>query len=119
MKRSVLCLALAVLVAFPALGDDKKADDKDLKAARSSLKKNEKLVVGNDASEDPKGVDAAVAAVKNVRAAENDEAVRFLIKYAHEAVHEEVWNAIKAELAQGTDDEAVKAVVAILGNKDK
>jgi hypothetical protein len=114
MKRThLLALALSLL-ALPALGDDK-----ELKTARSNLKKNEKVVIAGDAGDDPKGVEQAVAAVKLVRAAENDEAVRFLLKCSHESLHEEVFQAIRSELGQFSTDDSVKTLALVLTNKDK
>lgn len=119
LAKAALCAgAIVALVATPARGDEKK-DDKDLKDARANLKKNAKLVEAADRSEDMKLQQQVYDAVKKVRAAENDEAVRFLLRYAHETTHDPVFMAIRAELARVTHDDSVKALVAVLVNKDK
>jgi hypothetical protein len=113
--RGAVLALLAIGLALPA----RAGDDKDLKKARSELKKNETILQKADALEGDEAQKAALDAIPKIREAENEEAVGFLLAYAKVTPHPPVFDKIRDELGNFAHDDAMKAFVAVLSKKDK
>lgn len=114
---TALALLLLALVARPLAA----ADDKDLKKARTDLKANKTALQQADSFE---GVNKdaqakALDLVPKVRAAENEDAVSFLLWLATQTAHQETFEKIRDEVASLSHDDAIKQLVNVLAKKDK